>query len=332
DGTTDIEFGTSTREDNGYGRYVFELGDRDNIRAGTEQATSIRITGDRSAESLSGPINLLFRGYSPFGTYKPRINAITTQVDRDIALVLDRSGSMAYYENEEELYDEVRALYDAGTITYDEWEWTQKHLYDRYYYENVRSQLSAKVAAYAYGLNSYNYSNDSGPPNSRWSALDAAVDAFLDVLDGTDQEERVSLATFASSARLDIDLSDDFNQVRSTVSNIRPYGATAVGQGMEEGLPAIIGSLGRPWAAKTIVVLTDGQNNKWPEPVDVARDIVDAYNVTIHTVTFSDGAAKTEMAEVAAVGGGKHYHADNVDELIDIFEEIANNLPTVITK
>jgi hypothetical protein len=38
------------------------------------------------------------------------------------------------------------------------------------------------------------------------------------------------------------------------------------------------------------------------------------------------------MQQVASIGGGKHYHAATGDQLIAIFEEIANNLPTILTK
>jgi Ca-activated chloride channel family protein len=38
------------------------------------------------------------------------------------------------------------------------------------------------------------------------------------------------------------------------------------------------------------------------------------------------------MKSVADIGGGKHYHAATGAELVAIFEEIANNLPTIFTQ
>jgi Ca-activated chloride channel homolog len=35
---------------------------------------------------------------------------------------------------------------------------------------------------------------------------------------------------------------------------------------------------------------------------------------------------------VASNGGGRHWHADDQAELIAVFEEIANNLPTLLTE
>ena len=64
----------------------------------------------------------------------------------------------------------------------------------------------------------------------------------------------------------------------------------------------------------------------------MVRDIRLGNNVIIHTVTFTEGAVQAPMMEVARLGGGRHYHAENGDLLIDTFEEIANNLPTVLTQ
>ena len=54
-------------------------------------------------------------------------------------------------------------------------------------------------------------------------------------------------------------------------------------------------------------------------------------NLNIQTVTFGGGADQETMQEVAVTGLGRHYHADSGDELVSAFEEIANNLPTILT-
>jgi hypothetical protein len=38
------------------------------------------------------------------------------------------------------------------------------------------------------------------------------------------------------------------------------------------------------------------------------------------------------MQDVAETGGGKHYHAATGEELVSIFQEIANNLPTILVE
>ena len=102
---------------------------------------------------------------------------------------------------------------------------------------------------------------------------------------------------------------------------------------MTTGLPPIVSGPGaRPFAAKTIVVLTDGENNNGEDPEVAVQNIMDENEITVHAVTFSLGADKATMAEVARIGHGRHYHADDGTALIAIFEEIANNLPTILTE
>ena len=159
-----------------------------------------------------------------------------------------------------------------------------------------------------------------------------AVNAFLDVLAVTSQEEQVSVASYSNWASLDSWLEKDHSNVRSTILGLNVGGATGIGNGMQEGMKALLDSAARPFAAKTMVVMTDGIHNSGISPVSVANSLIGSYNLTIHTVTFGSGADESLMGTVADIGGGDHYHADDADELITIFEEIANNLPTILTQ
>ena len=159
------------------------------------------------------------------------------------------------------------------------------------------------------------------------------MDAFINILEVTDQEELLSLVTFSSSATLEFNLLDQYDSIRNKVEDISPYGGTAIGDGMLEGLPPIVdGEAARPFAAKTIVVLTDGENGSGTDPGEAVADIIGQHDVTIHTVTFSPGADQDAMKAVAAAGHGRHYHANDGEKLVEIFEEIANNLPTILTE
>ncbi len=381
DADDQIEFGRSVRGDNGYGRYEFTKVSKAAVDAGTERATSISVNASKQ-------VGMVFNAI-------PGISAVTTsrisqatQVDRDIALVLDRSGSMLYYRDDEGLTDQLYELYNTwiteteeghweygywswsnrrrrwrwrgyykpedahyswqirdpndrrwveGTettrraISWDEYEDATAYLYDRRYSENVIDQLNEVNVDMAAYTHDWEHSN-TAPRFSRWYYLDLGVTAFLDVLEVTDQEEHVSLVTFASTAQLEYGLKKVYDDIRDKVSTIVPYGGTAIGDGMETGLPPIIdGEAARTFAAKTIVVLTDGESNSGKDPGQAVRDIIGSHNVTIHTVTFSKGANKEAMEEVAEIGRGRHYHADDGSALIEIFEEIANNLPTILT-
>jgi uncharacterized protein YegL len=57
-------------------------------------ANSVRVVGERTRTSPSGQVNLLFGGIFGVDDFQPIQSATATRLDRDIALVLDKSGSM----------------------------------------------------------------------------------------------------------------------------------------------------------------------------------------------------------------------------------------------
>lgn len=316
-----VDFGFSTRA-SGSGRYEFGAVPKAAVDAGTAQANSISIIGHMN-------VPLAIRAIPNVSEVDVSARAVATQVDRDIAIVLDRSGSMLEYKDQQDLEDEIRADYYAYRIGYWEAVDAIRGPY-RVFSENVMNNLSGDMYEYAYDCRHRWW---RAPKHSRWYQLDNAVDAFLDVLEDTDQEELVSVATFASTARLDHSLTLDYDPIRTMVTNTDPNGSTGIGLGIQQAVPSIMTAAeARTFAAKTIVILTDGINNRDPDPVSVTQDLMEQYNITIHTVTFTRGADQTAMQSVAREGFGKHYHASTGDELVEIFEEIANNLPTILSE
>ena len=313
-----VTFGLATRTNGGYGRYSFTPKNTNAVRNKTDKATAVRIFARRDNGSNEGAVRLLIAGVGPFNDFQPTNAAISTQVDRDIALILDRSGSMA------------ESTIDWSQHYSYEWVWSGRRWRQVVVWDDP--DMEDAYNDWYDGYVDWYYGGDGAPPNSRWEELTIDVNAFVDVLDNTDQEELVSVATFSTSASLDLQLTSTYDVIRDLVADTTPGGATAIGQGMNTGLPTLMSNFARPYAAKTIVILTDGINNQNPDPVSVAQTILADNNVTIHTVTFSDGANQEDMAEVASIGGGRHYHADSTDELVEIFEEIANNLPTILTQ
>ncbi|MEL7497536.1 MAG: VWA domain-containing protein [Planctomycetota bacterium] len=406
DSEIQVIFGKSIRGNNGYGRYEFTEMTLDEINSQNKRPSSLSVVSNMNLPMVFNVMKDIEKDGRHISSFSPRRRSVATQIDRDIALVLDRSGSMLYYRDDQALSNRLRELYDnpeqitvPGGWMYHYWRryngywydrgysreedahssWERRNtwdkywqdsytyterritwgeyadatdwLYDRYYSANVIYQLEKwENPSHTLG-NSYSswenykltsemaqYCHDwkytsSAARYSRWWYLEQGVDAFLDVLDITDQEELVSLVTFNSSATLDYSLQDSYGDIRNYIDGIDPYGGTAIGDGMTTGLPPIVsGTAARPFAAKTIVVLTDGVSNAGQDPDDAVEYIMGQHLVTIHTVTFTPGADKTAMASVAAAGQGRHYHADDGSALIEIFEEIANNLPTILTE
>jgi Flp pilus assembly protein TadG len=140
----------------------------------------------------------------------------------------------------------------------------------------------------------------------------------------------------------DVPYSGSSISIRDILPTICPYGGTAIGDSMREGAYIIRNmsdddpqARARAFAAKTLVVLTDGDNTVGDSPVDVARDELADMDLIVHTITFTPGVSSTgkaDMGSVATYGKGKHYHTDSGAALSVIFEQIANNLPTILTQ
>ena len=209
-------------------------------------------------------------------------------------------------------------------------------------------ELTQPTAMYA-----RDYERDVHSPRfSRSDLMIKGVEAFLAVLEDTPQEELVSLVTFSSQAELEYDLqrsTDDdglapfiplnYPNIRRELIEIDPRGGTAIGDGLLQGLVPLFpgsndaSSIARPFAAKTIVILTDGGNTAGTEPEDAVAQILQNEDATtIHTVTFTSGADRAAMEAIAAAGGGRNFHDDDGSNLVPIFEEIANTLPTILTE
>ena len=259
---TDLQFGLTLPSSTG----PWTFAERDPT---ANDINAVRITGRRVAGSPSGPISMLFGGLFDRTTFEPLKTATATQSDRDVVLVLDRSGSM-------------------GIAT---------------------------------------------PTGTRWTDLQLAVDVFLETLALTPQDEQVGLVTYSTIAKRHVNLTLDYQSIRDAVAAVGPRGWTGIGRGIKAGRATVTDSAyTRRFANKTIVVLTDGRHNRGVDPELAAAAAHNDDNITVHTITFSKGANQNHMIAVASEGGGSHWHADAQASLLQVFEDVANNLPTLITE
>jgi uncharacterized protein with von Willebrand factor type A (vWA) domain len=107
-------------------------------------------------------------------------------------------------------------------------------------------------------------------------------------------------------------------------------GSTNIAGGIARGVEASMTN-SRLFATKVMIVLTDGIDTTNSDPVGGAK-LATAYDIMIFTITFSDEADQATMKQVAAVGRGKHYHASNASALKQIFQDIARQLPILISR
>jgi Ca-activated chloride channel homolog len=281
----DIELGLSeqTVEDN---RFTFT--------AGGGQPNAVRVTGKRTENSASGPVALFLGKVMGVPQFEPQHVATSTHLDRDICLVVDRSGSMMESVNGGSLPGGSCAVPD--------------------------------------------------PVRSKWGALNTAVAGFLDELEQTDQREQCGLVSYSSAGSgcgvtfttsdINAPLRFNYNKIRKEMEDLSSravQGMTAISAGIDNGVAVLTSDGVRPFAVKTMVLMTDGLHNTGREPILAAREAADE-GITIHTVTFGNKADFRRMQAVAEATGGQHFHAPDAAALEEIFRTIAATLPVMLTE
>ncbi len=255
---------------------------------------SVRLTTKSLATSGSPLVQPIFPLFGSLVEIRPLKSATSTQLAIDISLVVDRSGSMAFAANE--------------------------------------STLSGGMPAAAYS--GWTFGNPV-PPNSRWLDLVAAINTFVSELSYSPDLEQVCLASYSNTVSTETALTRNYGNIFTSLNAISSgnvQGATAVGDGMLQGLaPLIDPATARPFASKVMIVMTDGIHNTGTSPIDAVPFLV-AEGVKVFSVTFSDEANQTDMETVATIGGGEHFHAVNAAQLQAAFRTIARRLPTLLTK
>ena len=262
---------------------------------------SIRVIERRTTGSPSGPVPLFFARIFGIDIFQVTDRSTVVRVDRDIMLVVDRSSSM-----------KLAIDHPTGNMS------TSDDRFD----EPPRS-------------------------DSRWAALELAVQEFITALGETPQVEWVGLVSYASNysrfgvnntqASIDehlteshTNINNDMNDYTNTIFN----GLTHISAGIDEGVDALFNATySRPYALKTMVLMTDGiPNPATPQAVLNSAQAAANQNVKIYTVSFGTAADQNLMQQVAIIGDGKHYHAANAQELKDIFREIGLTIPLTFTE
>ncbi|MCA9187411.1 MAG: VWA domain-containing protein [Pirellulaceae bacterium] len=268
----DVEFGRASRDVSGEFIYTTTM----------TNPNAVRLTGNRTGTGNAVP--MLFTAFASQATYEPSKVSTAAQIDRDIALVIDRSGSMA-----------ERTEGGMGTG------WMP---------------------------------GDPAPSNSRWVKVVEATDAFLAALAQTPMQENVSLVTYNHAAGVNFGLTGTYSDIENQLDAYTASfegGATNIADGIAKGAYTLA-DMGqqRPWASQTVVVLTDGIHNTGTITPEDAATAAAAQGMIVHTITFGNDANQTAMQAVAANGNGQHWHAPNLTQLNKIFNEIANNCPTLL--
>jgi hypothetical protein len=272
-----------------------------NFVANQTPFNSIRVIGRRTNDSLSGSVPLFFGNLFGWRAFEVQQQATVVRLDRDIMLVVDRSSSMKLPVN-----------HPTGNMSTSDPRFSQPPL-----------------------------------PDSRWIGLQSAVSEFVSTLQETDQVEWLGLVSYASNYdrfgvhNLESEVNQPLTETHSLVNNQMAAisstvfnGMTYISAGLNEGVAALFDSAtSRPFASKTIVLMTDGiPNPGTPEEVLYSAQAAVDLNVKIYTVTFGTASDQSLMRDVAEIGGGEHYHAADTAELRAVFRTIARTIPLTFTE
>ncbi|TWU02625.1 vWA domain-containing protein [Stieleria varia] len=281
--STDLEFGISDRASSG-DAYSF---------VPAAQGNAVRLTTRTLATSSSG-IKPVFPFFGSSFDIRPERVAVSTQGVIDIALVVDRSGSMAYSSWETAAYPpkphSAPYGWDFGDTVPNHARWLD--LLGSV--QTFIGELNTTPTKELMSLTMYNHNAATAQP---------LTDEYQLVVD------QLGLVSQGFDA-----------------------GGTNIGGGMQSGLNSLRDpAFARPEASKVILLMTDGVHNYGTNPLWAADSVADA-GVTLFAVTFSNEADQVLMQQVAEKCGGEHFHAINATQLQDAFRQIARRLPTLLTQ
>lgn len=206
--------------------------------------------------------------------------------------------------------------------------------------------------------------NDLEP--NRMEAAKAAARAFVEKQPDTVQ---VGIVSFSDNAFVVQPPTDDKDALLSAINRLNWQRGTAIGRGLVASLEAIAEKNGEPseinlnpedqlsnnnnnaapqptpmpqgqYQNAIIVLLTDGENNQWPEPVEIAQIAADrgirVYTVGIGSeegaiVRIQGRAIRTRLDEqtlrtIADMTDGVYYNAQTETDLVKVYETLSTNL------
>lgn len=191
--------------------------------------------------------------------------------------------------------------------------------------------------------------------------LDAAKDAAVTFVNGQPQGVKIGVVSFSDNAFLVQAPTDAKEQVIAAINRLQPQRGTAIGSGMLTSLEAIFEapeSEGGPLPAGAtppptptplpkgvyepaiVVLLTDGQSNRGPRPLDVVSRLADrgirVYTVgvgSVQGVVLRNGgrSMRVQLDEdvlkaVAKATDGEYYNATTEKDLKAIYQNLNTHL------
>lgn len=283
----DLKTGMATLATTG-GRYEFSETSFD-----SDPVNSLELVGRRESDSANGEIGIYLPTFLGANQFEIRTTSVSTQVEVDVAIVLDRSGSMAYASNEAAVFPPYPAAAPLG------WDFGSPAPTPCRWRDAVAS------------VNSF-LSQLSTTPLDEQVALATYADGARIDQDLTRSYGDIQTALNQHTRQLD-------------------GGGTNIAAGLQAAQAALSADGARSFASKVIIILTDGKRSVGPNPTSMAQSIADDGTMII-AITFAQEADQGTMQKIAEIGNGFHIHAVDSTALLNAFETVNRKLPTILTR
>jgi uncharacterized protein YegL len=253
---------------------------------------AVRLTTTSFNGGAGSALQPFFPTFSSTFDIRPLCSATNTQTTLDVAIVVDRSGSMAFAADEATGGTPAAAPegWDYGDPVPPNSRWLD---------------LVAAVTGFCDEL--------TGTAKVEKIGMVSYSDSATREVQLTEVYTQIDDANFAISMEFD-------------------GGWTNVGDGIEKGIDIVTEpKYCRPWATNALVLMSDGNHNTGTDPIAAANQAV-ARGIPIYTVSFSSEANQALMQQIADMTGGTHYYAQDAQQLNDAFRTIARRLPSMLTQ
>ena len=238
--------------------------------------------------------------------------------------------------------------------------------YIKNYVSNSRSNMAKANSdfQYQYGIKTFiDYLMNKRPtksdtpeladaPHQPMQAVKDAVNQLASTVTDLKSNDRISLEVYATYARHEVNLTNDFFQVASHLDEMQAghyASSTNIGAGMLRSIEELTGNRASPVARKIMILLTDGVANIGCETctgydpaggrkyaLDMAHKAA-GEDITIFAVSVGSGADQALMEQIASIGSGEHFHAEGtIDQysiqLDRIFEVLGGARPVELIR
>jgi hypothetical protein len=167
-----------------------------------------------------------------------------------------------------------------------------------------------------------------------------ASNYFVDLIAGNPYVfDRVGLVSYSTYAQLTLPLGRNFSLIKNTIQAYEANGYTNIGQAVQYSNNHLIQN-SQSRTLRTEILLSDGMANRPglgmptnPTAIQFAlsnAQIAANNAIKIYTISLGNDTDWNLMEQIAAITGGKHYHAPTPADLDAIFNEIASRIPSIL--